>query len=295
MASFLRSVAPFIRPTQTNPKICAQCRRSFLTSRPLYSGHNKWSKIRHGKAANDAVKTRVRSQASKDIVLASQLYGPDPNMNPQLATAIAAAKKASVPKAVIEVAIARGQGRSSSGTALEPMLYEAMMPPGTAIIVDVQTESKTRVLQDLNQMVKKANGAQGTSKFFFTRAGRVIFEKGGPTDIDKIMDDAIEAGAEDLENDEAGNIVVWTEPSQTMQVSKVIAAKFGLNVLESGIVWSANEDTKVRLDSSVESTILADLLAAMSEYPDVQAIYCNATKGNMTEEEWERIEENLGT
>lgn len=170
------------------------------------------------------------------------------------------------------------------------------MPPGIALIVDLETESKLRALQDLNQMVKKAKGSSGSSKFFFSRVGRVVFEKGqSGVDVDQIMDDAIEAGAEDLENDEDGNIVVWTQPTGTMQICKAIGSKFGLKILNSDILWTPNEETKTKLDSSEELVRFTELLGALQEYPDVQAVYSNVARGSMSEEEWAKIEDNLDT
>ncbi|KAM7202299.1 Transcriptional regulator domain containing protein [Naviculisporaceae sp. PSN 640] len=290
-----RGARPILRPTTANNlRICADCRRSFVTNQVLNSGHNKWSKIRHEKAANDLKKNMMRTAFGKDIASLSRLFGPDPNQNFQLAAMIEKAKKASVPKSVIDAAIARGQGRSLTGGVLEPMTFEIMVPPSTAIIVDIETESKTRILQDLNQMVKKAKGTAGSSKFFFTRVGRVVFQKSETgVDVDDIMDDAIEAGAEDLENDADGNIVVWTEPSKTTHVAKSIGDKFNLKISSCGITWSPNEDTKAKLDSSEDLVLLAELLDDLREYPDVRSIYSNVTRGNMSDQEWESIEQHL--
>ncbi|KAK0722554.1 transcriptional regulator TACO1-like protein [Lasiosphaeria miniovina] len=277
-----------------NKRLCAPCRRSFSSTPLLQSGHNKWSKIRHGKAANDAKKTVVRTQFTQTISVYSKLYGANLSDNPQLATAVAAAKKAGVPKLVIENAVARGQGRSSGGNMLEPVTCEYIIPPAIAVIVDCETESKGRVLQDVNNMVKRAGGASSASRFFFTRLGRVVFEKGDTgLDVDNIMDEAIEAGAEDLENNEDGNIIIWTQPMQTTQVCRRIGEKFSLGVLSSEIIWSANEDTRSKLDSSEESTSFIDLLVAIRQYSDVQSIYSNVAKGDMSDEEWARIVENL--
>ncbi|GAB1320389.1 hypothetical protein MFIFM68171_10599 [Madurella fahalii] len=292
MASLARTLSPLTGPAKTS--FCAQCRRGFSSSPVLQSGHNKWSKIRHDKAANDAKKNVARTIFTKNIAFCSKLFGPDPNFNPQLAAAITAAKKGGVPKDRIEAAIARGQGRSSTGAALESLTFEAMIPPSIALIVDVETESKLRVLQDLKHMVTKAKGTSGSSKFFFSRVGRVVFEKGGGgLDVDQIMDDAIEAGAEDLGNDEEGNIVIWTQPTGTAQVCEAIGSKFNLKIHSSDILWTANEDTKSKLDSSPELVKFTELLEALSEYPDVQAVYSNVTRGSMSDEEWEKIKDNL--
>ncbi|KAK3938380.1 transcriptional regulator-domain-containing protein [Diplogelasinospora grovesii] len=299
MASLARGASSLARfaPKTALSTVCAQCRRTFISSAVLQSGHNKWSKIRHDKAVKDNKKNATRTQFTKNITLYSKLYGANPDDNPQLANVLLAAKKAGVPKAVIETAIARGQGKSSDGAALESLTFEAMLPPSVAVIVDFETESKLRALQDLNQMVKKAKGSTSSSKFFFSRVGRVVFERNPENGlgVDDIMDDAIEAGAEDLENDADGNIVVWTQPTQTTQICKAVGDKFGLRVLSSDIIWSANEDTKVKLDSSQELTNFLDLLVWLREYPDVQAVYSNAAKGGMTDEEWAKLTEHLDT
>ncbi|GJC86748.1 putative transcriptional regulatory protein HNE_0161 [Colletotrichum liriopes] len=174
-------------------------------------------------------------------------------------------------------------------------LYSRRHPaPGVALIIEAETESKARSLQDLKVLIKKHKGTANTATFFFTRLGRVVFEarEGGPG-VDDIMDDAIEAGAEDLEADEEGNLVVWTQPNMTNAVASGVGPKFGLKLLSSDIIWSANEDTKVKLDEGLEASTLGELLAALQEFPEVQAVYGNPAKGEIPEEEWARIEENL--
>lgn len=222
------------------------------------------------------------------------VYGANPDNNPQLAAALASARKAGVPKAIIEAAVARGQGRSSGGAALESVTFEAIIPPSVALIVETETDSRLRLLQDLNLIIKKGKGTPGTSKFFFSRLGRVVFEKNeSGIGAEQIMDEALEAGAEDLEDDEEGNIVVWTQPNHTSQVCRSVASAFGLKVISSDIIWSPNEDTKVRVDSSPQLADLADLLVKLKEHPDVQAVYSNVSRGTMSDDEWATLEENL--
>ncbi|KAM7185660.1 Transcriptional regulator domain containing protein [Rhypophila sp. PSN 637] len=294
-ATLVRTAWPILRTsTPRNLRKCPGCRRSFVTNQILQSGHNKWSKIRHEKAANDLKKNITRANFGKDIASLSRLFGPDPNFNPQLAAMIEKAKKASVPKGVVDAAIARGQGRSLGGGELEPMTFEIMMPPSTAIILDIETESKTRILQDINLMVKRAKGTSGSSKFFFNRVGRVKFEKSeNGVDVDAIFDDAIEAGAEDLENDAEGNIIILTDPSKTTHVTKTLGDKFGLKVLSCGIIWAPNEDTRAQMDSSENLVNFTELLHELREYPDVRSIYSNVSRGTMSDQEWESIEQHL--
>lgn len=223
-----------------------------------------------------------------------KVYGPDPNLNPQLANVVAAAKKAGVPKEKIDGAIARGQGRSSTGAMLESMTFEALLPPSVALIVDVETDNKSRSLQDLNVIIKGAKGTASATKFFFTRVGRVVFEKGDSRlDVDSIMDDAIEAGAQDLENDADGNIVVWTLPNGTTQICQALGRKFGLKVISSDIIWSANKDIEAQIESPEDLERFTTLLSSIRSCPDVSAVYSNVSRRGMTDEEWARIAENL--
>ncbi len=226
--------------------------------------------------------------------LQRKVYGPDPAFNPQLAAAIAIAKKASVPKQNIERAIAHGQGKTVDGTALDQLMFEAIMPPSVALIIDVETSNKARALAEIRALIKKASGTSSPAKFFFTRAGRVMLSTGDTgLDPDSIMDDAIEAGAEDLESDGDGNIVIWTQPTETAHVARAISEKLGLQILSSDIVWSPNKDTEARVNSSDELENLIGLLSAIRDEENVRGVYSNVSRGNVTDDEWERLTENL--
>ncbi|KAI7787635.1 hypothetical protein LA080_015004 [Diaporthe eres] len=273
--------------------ICPRCRRAFSTTAIAHSGHNKWSKIKHTKGRADRKKTSERTVFVQAITLYSKLYGPDPNLNASLANAIAIAKKASTPKNVIDQAIARGQGRSLSGATLETMKFEVMIGPN-AFILDVETDNKLRALQDVGGVIRKHKGRTGTTEFFFSRLGRVVFEKHEKVGLDEIMDEAIELGAEDLEADDEGNMIVWSQPSSTMQIAQGVAKTFELKILSSEIIWSPNEDTRPTVDSVEDVKNLSDFVDALSELPEVQAIYSNAVKGpSVSEDEWAAFEDNL--
>lgn len=219
--------------------------------------------------------------------------------SPQLAAAVTAAKKASVPKAVMDAAIARGLGRSATGAALESMIFEVILPlpsssVSVAILVEAETDNKLRSLHDINATIKKNSGTVTPAKFFFSRAGRAVFARHETLGADQLMDDAIEAGAEDLESDEEGNIIVWTQPSQVTQLVKDLAPKFGLETLSSEIIWSPVQDTMAVVDSPDEAKRLAELLSALREHSEVQSIYSNATRGDsLGEEDWFSVEESL--
>lgn len=199
-----------------------------------------------------------------------------------------------MPKDVIDQAIARGQGRSLTGTALETMKFEVMAAPSVAFIIDVETDNKMRVLQDLGTIIRKHKGRMTATEFFFSRRGRVVFEKHPTLEMDDMLDDCIELGAEDMEADEEGNVVVWCQPAQTMQVAQGGTKKLGVKVLNSDIIWSPNEETRSTVESVEDVQLLSDFTNAMVELPEVQAVYCNASKGdNIPEEEWANFEDNI--
>ncbi|KAI1465049.1 YebC-like protein [Daldinia caldariorum] len=284
-------------PRSTASSICAQCCRSFASSAVLNSGHNRWSKIRHEKGAADAKKNTQRSGFAKNLTLFSRLYGPDPSLNSRLATVITAAKKAGMPKANIEIAIARGQGKSSTGVGLETMTLEVMIPPAVAMVIEIETDNKQRVLQDLRLLVKKHKGTVTPTAFLFDRLGRSVL-KGNPNAHEDAFDDvlmvAVEAGAEDVETDKDGNVVVWTQPHVTHQTAQDLSRVLDTEILSCEIVRSPSGD-KAKLDDEEAAQNIAAFLTALQEYPDVQGVYANAEKGTISNGVWDTIEDNLDT
>ncbi|KAF3065273.1 hypothetical protein GL218_01863 [Daldinia childiae] len=278
------------------PSICAQFRRSLASSAVLNSGHNRWSKIKHEKGAADAKKNAQRSGFAKNLTLWSQLYGPEPGLNGRLAQVIAAAKKAGMPKASIDIAIARGQGKSSSGAGLEIMTLEVMIPPAVAMVIDIATDNKQRALQDLRGIVKKYNGTVTPTTFLFARFGRVVLkgDKDDDFDFDEVLMEAVEAGAEDVEQDKKGNVVLHTQPNTTHQIAQDLSQKLLTEILSCEIIWSPIGD-KVKLDDQEAATNISAFLTALQEYPDVQGVYANAERGKITKQLWTSIEDNLDT
>lgn len=202
---------------------------------------------------------------------------------------------ASVPKALVEAAIARGQGRSATGAQLESMTLEVLMPPNIALIADIETDNKTRSLHDLKFVVKKAGGVVGSTSFYFSRRGRVLFKnkQDGPS-LSDVLDEAIEHdGAEDVEELADGGFLVWTQPPQLMAITEALSKRFELEVVESDIIWAANEDTKTAVDTKQSADTLDTLFAGLREYPEVKAIFANIQQGSITEDEWEKIERHI--
>ncbi|KAI9036682.1 post-initiation translation factor DPC29 [Aspergillus affinis] len=268
-----------LRPWHTRPfqGLCQPC-RSLTTSVPRLSGHNKWSTIKHDKAKNDKAKGRERGLVSKEISSATQRSGPNPKDNARLVQALANAKRIGLPKHIIDTAIARGQGISLSGKALEAMTCEAMLPHSVAVVIECQTDLKTRTLQDVRHAIKTRGGTSTPTTFLFEKKGRIIFEKKDGLDPDDYMEQAIEAGATDIGADEEGRLYVLTEPAGTKSVGESLSKLTGLAVDVSEIIWDPNPDTLVELKTEEQIKETEDTIAFIREVPAVQDIYLNTTQ-----------------
>ncbi|KAI6709424.1 hypothetical protein JHW43_008060 [Diplocarpon mali] len=229
------------------------------------------------------------------LLISIPVYGGDPNVNPRLAAILVNAKKAGFPKASIESAIARGQGKSSTGAALESITLEVIMPPTVAMIIETETDNKARTMMDLRHLVKVHGGIPTPTTYLFQKKGRVEFEAEEGKGVDEILDDAIEAGAEDVETDDDGNIVVWTEPNKTTATAEALQKSHGIKVTSSDIIWDANEDTKVPLDAEQPDTIksLVAFLDALQNESNVQGVYANCAQGNLADEDWKEVSGKL--
>ncbi|CAG8959410.1 hypothetical protein HYFRA_00001308 [Hymenoscyphus fraxineus] len=288
MASFSRG----LRSGATrNNFLCSSCRQ-FSTTSTAQSGHSRWSKIKHDKGVTDHRRSKANQLLSDEIAFASRMGGPDPNGNYKLATALVNAKKGGFPKANIEAAIARGQGKSATGAILEYVTLEAIVPPQIAMIIEAETERAKRTLEDLRYYVKKAGGAATPTTYLFQKKGRVSFEAHESLGVDEVLDEAIEAGAEDVETDEDGGIVLWTEPNKTTSAAQSLEKSLGLKAQGSKILWDPNEDTKVPLDAESTKPFL-DFVNLMREQQYVQAVYANVAQGSLTDEEWEDVQSKL--
>lgn len=259
---------------RSRSRLCLQCRLLSTTSRSD-SGHNRWSKIKHDKAGADAGRSKQRAALAKEISDASRALGADPAFNPRLVDAIAKAKKAGYPKQGIEQAIARGQGKSSTGAPLETVTIEAVLPP-VAMIVEVLTDNKSRVLQDVRLMMRHA-GAQATpTAYLFEKRGRLTFMLKEDVSAEDVLEAALEAGALDVGEDEEGRVTVDTEPSALKAVEGSMDGQRGLEIASSETIWIPNEDTRVDAVGDEVLGPLSRLQDEIHEYPGVQAIYLNA-------------------
>ncbi|KAF2742929.1 DUF28-domain-containing protein [Sporormia fimetaria CBS 119925] len=269
--------APLCRALRNSPR--AWSARTFTTSTAVCSGHSKWASIKHDKGKNDKAKGNTRALLAKDISNAVKLGGPDPNSNPRLALAIQKAKKSAVPKAGIEAAIARGQGLSPTGAALESVTLEAMLPPAIATVIECQTDNKLRTLADLRLLVKESGGNVTPVNYMFEKKGRIIFHKKDGVGADEVLEPALEAGVLDVTEDEQGRVIVYTEPADTTTTAESLSQTLAMEIAESEIIYDPNEDTKVDVENDAEAEQLSKFLDDVQEIAGVQAVYTNVKGG----------------
>ncbi|MCL4474576.1 MAG: YebC/PmpR family DNA-binding transcriptional regulator [Actinobacteria bacterium] len=235
------------------------------------SGHSKWSSIKHKKGAADAKRGQLFSKLSRAITVAAKEGGGDPTGNATLATAIQKAKDNSMPKDNIERAIAKGAG-GGEGANYETIMYEGYGPAGVAVLVEAMTDNRNRTAADIRNIFSRTNGKlgeTGTVAWIFERKGSIVVDAGA-TDEDTLMTVAIDAGAEDVTQDE--NIYeIVTDPSDFMAVREALEA--------AGIPFTSAElamlpKNTVQLEMSDAKKMLR-LMDALEESDDVQEVHAN--------------------
>jgi YebC/PmpR family DNA-binding regulatory protein len=234
------------------------------------SGHSKWATIKHKKGALDAKRGRIFTRIIKEIMIAAR-NGGDPDMNPRLRTAVAAAKAVSMPADNIKRAIMRGTGELEGGQ-IDEVMYEGYGPGGAAVLVLVATDNRNRTVSDIRHMFSKNGGnlgEQGSVGWMFERKSQIVID-GEKASEDKLMDLALEAGAEDLRND-GGNWVVISPPESHEAVLEAIQkASIATESAEIGML----PKNLVRLEGKNASGMLR-LSEALEEHDDVQNVYSN--------------------
>ncbi|KAL9106808.1 MAG: hypothetical protein Q9227_008230 [Pyrenula ochraceoflavens] len=202
--------------------------------------------------------------------------GPDPNFNPRLVDVISNAKKSGFSKSSIEAAIAKGQGKSSTGLPLEPITIEAVLPHKVGAVIECLTESKARTLQDVRATITKRGGTIKATKFLFQKKGRNVFQKADGIGTDTVLEQAIDAGALEVDLDEEGRLVVETEPDRGTlgNVARAIQESFQLQLESSDIIYDPVPETTVDLDES-EYSIVESLVDMIQEDSSVQDVFLN--------------------
>lgn len=235
------------------------------------SGHSKWHSIKHKKAAQDAKRGKIFTRIIRELTIAAKLGGGDPEANPRLRTAIAAAKDVNMPMKNIENAIKRGTGEIE-GASYEEVVYEGYGPGGVAILVEATTDNRNRTTAEIRHLFSKYNGslgAVGCVSYLFSKKGSITV-KGENVDEDKLLEAALEAGAEDVKSDD-GNFTVLTAPNDVQSVrERLESAGF---VVERAEVLQIPSTTK-RVEGRDAETLLK-LLDALEDHDDVQSVSSN--------------------
>jgi YebC/PmpR family DNA-binding regulatory protein len=235
------------------------------------SGHSKWATIKHQKGAKDARRGKLFAKLIRGIEVAARTGGGNPEGNPTLADAIQKAKDSSVPNDTIERAVKRGSG-DLEGQHFDLVTYEGYAPGGVAVLVDALTDNRNRTASAVRHAFSKAGGSlaeAGAVSYLFNRKGQIVIAADG-ADEDRVMEVALDAGAEDVENSD-GALVVTTGPSDLRQVR----AAFD----RTGIAYQSAEVTmvptlSVPLDRDGAVKVLR-LLDAIEDLDDTQDVYAN--------------------
>ena len=235
------------------------------------AGHSKWANIKHKKAAADAKRGKIWTRLIKEITVASRMGGAEVSSNPRLRLAVEKAAEANMPKDNVARAIVRGTG-GQEGVNYEEIRYEGYGIQGAAILVDCLTDNRVRTVAEVRHAFTKFGGnmgSEGSVAFMFKHCGQFLFAPG--TDENKLMEVALEAGAEDVITDEEGGIEVICSPID-FSVIKEKLQKAGFKAEMAEITMKPDSMTML---AGEEGGKMQKLLDALENLDDVQEIYTN--------------------
>lgn len=236
------------------------------------AGHSKWANIQHRKGAQDAKRGKVFTKLIREITTAARIGGADAATNPRLRLAVDKALAANMPKDNIERAIKRGSG-DLEGVVYDEIRYEGYAPGGVAIIVDCMTDNRNRTVAEVRHAFSKHGGnlgADGSVAYLFDHVGVLSYPRG--IGEDRIMEAALEAGAEDVVTNDDGSIDVLAAP-EDYQAVKTAMEKAGLKPEQAEVTMRASTLVSVTDD---EAAGVLKLLEVLEDLDDVQMVYSNA-------------------
>lgn len=236
------------------------------------AGHSKWANIQHRKGRQDAKRGKIFTRLIKEITVAARMGGGDPDLNPRLRLAMDKAYANNMPKDNVERAIKRGTG-DLEGVNYEEIRYEGYGIGGAAVMVDCMTDNRTRTVADVRFAFTKNGGnmgAEGSVAFLFKHCGQMVFAPG--TDEEKLMEAAIDAGADDVVTNEDGSIEVLTPPHD-FHIVKTGIEKAGFKPEIAEVIMKPNMESMVTGDDAVK---MQKLLDALEMLDDVQEVYTSA-------------------
>jgi YebC/PmpR family DNA-binding regulatory protein len=236
------------------------------------SGHSKWSTIKRQKGANDAKRGQIFTKLSMAVTLAVREGGgvADPSGNFKLRLAIDAARTANMPKENIDRAIARASGKGEA--ALEEAVYEGFGPGGVSIIIETATDNKQRTVSEVKSTLDKNGGSlgvQGAVAYQFEQKGMITTQK--PSNMDDFFLQAVEAGAEDIE-DSGDEVIVYTKPEDLNAVRENLLAQ---NISIIGAEFTRKPTTFITIDDKERAEKIMNLVDKLESLGDVQKVYLN--------------------
>jgi YebC/PmpR family DNA-binding regulatory protein len=233
------------------------------------AGHSKFKNIMHRKGAQDKKRAKIFGRLIKELTVAARASA-DPDSNPRLRTALAAARAANMPKDNIERVLKRAEG--GEGENYDEIRYEGYGPGGTAMIVDAMTDNRNRTASEVRAAFSKYGGSLGETgsvSFMFDKVGQIIYPA-DVADADSMFEAVLEAGAENVESDDSGHEITCS-PEDFNNVRESLEAVFGAPE-ESGLVWKPQN--LVSVDEAQAATLLK-LLDALDDNDDVQNVSSN--------------------
>lgn len=236
------------------------------------AGHSKWANIQHRKGRQDAKRGKIFTKLIKEVTVAAKMGGGDPNFNPRLRLAIDKAKEENMPADNLERAVKRGTGELE-GVSYEEIRYEGYGPGGVPVIVDCLTDNRVRTVADVRHAFSKHGGNMGTDgsvAFLFKHCGQLLFAPG--TDEDKVVEAALEAGAEDVMSHDDGSLEVITAPYEFSTVKDALE-KAGLKAEMGEVTMKPANETELSGDDAIK---MQKLLDALESLDDVQEVYSSA-------------------
>ncbi len=239
----------------------------------MMAGHSKWSNIKHRKAGQDAKRAKVFTKMIRELTVAAQLGGEHVADNPRLRAAVDKALGANMTRETIDRAIARGAGTAENDN-LEELVYEGYGPGGVAILIETLTDNKNRTVADVRHGFSKFGGnlgASGSVSYLFEKRGTISFASG--SDEDKVLEIALEAGADDVLVQDDGSLDVMTSPENFGGVKDALA-KAGLVPISSEVAMLASTEAELDFETAEKLLRLVDHL---EDLDDVQNVYSNAS------------------
>ena len=240
------------------------------------AGHSKWANIQHRKGRQDKARGKLFTKLIREVTVAARIGGSDLDSNPRLRTAVDKAKSQSMPKENIERAISKGSGEGDDFN-LEEVTYEGYGPGGVAILIESMTDNRNRTVAEVRHALTKFGGnlgAEGSVSYLFKQTGLITLS--GIEDEDKIVETAIELGAEDIEVNDDGSIEIMTSPNDLVDIKNALSNE-EINIDIAEVTMKTATDVSINLKHAQSMMKLLDML---DDLDDIQTVHSNAEISN---------------